>query len=209
MINKDNVNLVSKYLDELFPNAKCELYYTKDYELLLAVMLSAQATDKSVNEATIPLFKEYDSLEKLSKLSIKEIEYKIRNIGLFENKAKYMYQIIRILLNQYNGVVPKEKEVLTTFPGVGNKTANVVRIELFNIPEFPVDTHVNRLAKRFGFATQDDSLIKVENKLKNIFPEEEWIKRHHQLVLFGRYYCKAINPMCKNCKLIGICRENH
>ena len=204
---KENKELLLNYLDEILPNASCELNYSKDYELLLAVMFSAQTTDKKVNEATAKLFKKYDNLMDLNNISLEELEDSIRFIGLYKNKAKNAKKIIETLINEHNGVVPSDMDQLLALPGVGIKTANVVRAELFAIPAIAVDTHVERVSKRLKLATLKDDVLKVEKKLMKKFDKELWSKRHLQLVLFGRYYCKAVKPECETCRLKEICRD--
>lgn len=208
MTREEKCIIIEKYLDEILPNPGCELTYNSDYGFLIAVMLSAQCTDKKVNLVTKPFFEKYHSLEEIDALSIKEIEDNIRSLGLYKNKAKNLKGIAHELLARFNGKVPQDKNELMSLPGVGNKTANVVRVELFKIPEFPVDTHVERLAKRFKLADKSDDVLTVENKLKKDFKKENWIKLHHQFIHFGRYYCKAISPKCDGCKLAGICTKN-
>lgn len=208
MTRKEKCIIIEKYLDEILPNPGCELTYNSDYGFLIAVMLSAQCTDKKVNLVTKPFFEKYQSLEEIDALSIKEIEDNIKSLGLYKNKAKNLKGIAHELLTRFNGKVPQDKNELMSLPGVGNKTANVVRVELFKIPEFPVDTHVERLAKRFKLADKSDDVLTVENKLKKDFKKENWIKLHHQFIHFGRYYCKAISPKCEGCKLAGICTKN-
>ena len=150
---KKNTLLIEEYLDELFLNPKCELNYNKDYELLIAVMLSAQTTDKGVNKVTSILFNKYDSLEKLSNANIEDIKEIIKPIGNFNKKSKNIIEIAKILLDKFNGIVPKTHENLEILPGVGRKTANVVLGELYNIPTFPVDTHITRVANRLNQMT--------------------------------------------------------
>lgn len=208
MTREEKCIIIEKYLDEILPNPGCELTYNSDYGFLIAVMLSAQCTDKKVNLVTKPFFEKYHSLEEIDALSIKEIEDNIKSLGLYKNKAKNLKGIAHELLTRFNGKVPQDKNALMSLPGVGNKTANVVRVELFKIPEFPVDTHVERLAKRFKLADKNDDVLTVENKLKKDFKKENWIKLHHQFIHFGRYYCKAISPKCEGCKLAGICTKN-
>ena len=208
MTREEKCIIIEKYLDEILPNPGCELTYNSDYGFLIAVMLSAQCTDKKVNLVTKPFFEKYQSLEEIDALSIKEIEDNIKSLGLYKNKAKNLKGIAHELLTRFNGKVPQDKNELMSLPGVGNKTANVVRVELFKIPEFPVDTHVERLAKRFKLADKSDDVLTVENKLKKDFKKENWIKLHHQFIHFGRYYCKAISPKCDGCKLAGICTKN-
>ena len=205
MTMKTDINRLLEYLDELFPAAKCELFYVKDYELVIAVMLSAQTTDKSVNAVTPILFKKYPSLDALNDASTEDIEETIKQIGLYKNKAKNLKGIVKDLIERFNYVVPSDKEQLMTLPGVGNKTAGVIRAEIFQIPDLPVDTHILRIAKRLNLAKKDDEPIDVERRLKKIIPEERWIKSHHQLIHFGRYFCTARSPQCQNCKISDMC----
>ncbi len=202
---KTNIKPLLDYLDEILPTAKCELLYTKDYELVIAVMLSAQATDKSVNAVTPILFKKYPTLDALYNAPLEDIEEIIKPIGLYKNKAKNLKGIVKDLKERFNGVVPSNKDELMTLPGVGNKTAGVIRAEIFQIPDLPVDTHILRISKRLNLAKKDDEPIDVERKLKKIIPEERWIKSHHQLIHFGRYYCIARSPKCENCKISDMC----
>lgn len=201
-------DLIVSYLCELFPNPKCELNYNSDYELLIAIVLSAQTTDKNVNKVTSVLFKKYSSLEKLSNASVDELYSILRPIG-FKKKSIYVKEISTILLNEYGGVVPDKKELLIKLPGVGEKTANVFLSEYYNYPYIAVDTHVERVSKRLGLANKNDNVVQVEKKLMKKFSMDIWAKLHLQLVLFGRYHCKAIKPECSNCKLVDICREKN
>ena len=198
---------IIEFLDELFPNPRCELEYTKDYELLIAVMLSAQTTDKRVNMVTRILFNKYDTLEKLSKADLNDIIEIIKPIGTFNKKALNVINISKSLLNDKNGIVPNDREYLESLSGVGRKTTNVVLSNLYDIPCIAVDTHVSRVSKRLGLAKKNDDVLIIEKKLTKKFPEDKLCRLHHQLVLFGRYYCKAKNPLCKNCKLKDICNE--
>lgn len=195
------------YLDILFPNPRCELNYTKDYELLIAVMLSAQTTDKRVNMVTSVLFNKYKTLDALGCANIDDIKEIIKPIGTFNKKADNVIQIANRLLNDYNGIVPNNREYLESLPGVGRKTTNVVLANLFNEPLIAVDTHVARVSKRLGLALKNDDVLTIEKKLMKKFPKDKLVSLHHQLVLFGRYHCKAINPECVNCKLNNICRR--
>ena len=198
-------NDVINYFNEILKDAKCELNYTRDYELVIAVMLSAQTTDKAVNNVTKPLFEKYSSLDALNNASIEDIESIIKPIGLYKNKALNLKGIVKALIEKFNYSVPKDKDELMTLPGVGVKTANVVRIELFKESEFPVDTHVNRIAKRLKYALEEDSVLVVEEKLKKSFPKETHAKLHHQFIHFGRYYCISRSPKCEGCKLQQYC----
>lgn len=197
--------LVMKELNELYPNPRCELNYNKDYELLLAVMLSAQTTDKRVNMVTGPLFQKYDTLEKLDKLSCKEIENEIKTIGMYKQKAKHFKSIVSDLI-ALGGFVPNDREKLLKMSGVGRKTVNVVLSNLYNEPCIAVDTHVFRVSKRLGLAKDGDDVLEVEESLMKKFPKDNWSRLHHQLVLFGRYHCTAKNPSCETCNLKSICK---
>lgn len=198
---------IINYLDELFPNPKCELNYNKDYELLIAVMLSAQTTDKRVNMVTDVLFKKYDTLEKLSNADINDVINIIRPIGTFNKKAENVIKISKSLLKDKNGIVPNDREYLESLSGVGRKTTNVVLSNLYNEPCIAVDTHVSRVSKRLNLAKENDDVLVIEKKLNKKFPNDKLCRLHHQMVLFGRYYCKAKNPLCENCKLKSICKE--
>ena len=203
----DKIKTISSFLDETYPNVGCELKYNKDYELVIAVMLSAQTTDIAVNAITPTLFAKYDSLEKLSNAKLEDIEEIIHPIGLYKNKAKNVLLTTKMLVEYFNGEVPSDKDILQTFPGVGNKTAGVIRAEIFKIPDLPVDTHILRISKRLKIANKDDDPYKTEMKLKKSFDESTWIKIHHQLIHFGRDICKAKNPDCQKCKLTEFCKD--
>lgn len=200
-----STNRIENYLDELFPNPKCELNYNKDYELLLATMLSAQTTDKRVNMVTSILFKNYPNLKKLSKAKEEDIIKIIRPIGTFRKKASNLIEIAKRLEKECGGKLVNDRKYLESLPGVGRKTANVVLSNIYNVPCIAVDTHVSRVSKRLKLAKNTDNPLDIEKKLNIIFKKEELCKRHHQLVLFGRYYCKAIKPECETCKLKDIC----
>ncbi len=201
-------NFISKYLDELIPEPWCELEFNKDYELLIAIVLSAQTTDKRVNSVTNILFNKYNSIKALSEAKINDIEQILRPLGTYKKKSIYVSEIAKRLVAQYNGEVPSDRTKLEELPGVGRKTVSVFLCEYYNYPEFAVDTHVDRVSKRLGLVNKNDDVLKVEKKLKKIFPQGEWGKRHKQFVLFGRYYCKAVKPSCDNCKLKNICKKN-
>lgn len=199
--------LIDNYLDELFPNPVCELVYNNDYQLLMAIVLSAQSTDKRVNSVTPILFSRYSSLEDIRRADLKDLEVIIRPIGSYRKKSFYLKEIAGILVEQYNGVVPQNYEDLIKLPGVGRKTANVFLSEYYNYPAIAVDTHVERVSKRLGLADDSDSVLDIEQKLMNYFLRNDWSKRHLQLVLFGRYKCKAVKPMCDGCMLHSICKK--
>lgn len=203
------IEVFLNYLDELIPNPVCELNYNKDYELLIAVVLSAQCTDKIVNKVTKILFNKYDNLERLSAANIEDIINIVRPCGSFNKKANYVKRISEILIEKHNKAIPNNRESLESMPGVGRKTASVVLSELFNMPAIAVDTHVIRVTKRLGISKQKDNVLKIEKKLMKLVPKERWKRTHQQIVLFGRYHCTARNPKCNNCKLYGnICEWN-
>lgn len=206
---KMNKEFLYEGLDKLFPNPVCELKYTKDYELVIAVMLSAQTTDKRVNEVTKILFKKYPTLNDLDKVSISEIEKNIKSIGMYKNKSKNLKSIVSSLISL--GKVPNEKNELEKLNGVGRKTASVVLAELFNIPAMPVDTHIERVSKRLGIANEKDNVLIIENKLCKLLDKDKWNRLHKQLVLFGRYHCISRNPKCIECPLKENCKyyKNH
>ena len=206
MLTKEQFLEVSQYLDSLFPNAKCELFYSQDYELVIAVMLSAQTTDKAVNNVTNNLFKKYPTLKSLVDADIKDIENEIKSLGLYKNKAANIKGIAETLYYDFNSILPSDKNELQKLPGIGNKSAGVIRCEVFKIPDLPVDTHIIRISNRLGIANSKDEPIDIERKLKKIIPEEQWIKSHHQLIHFGRYFCTARNPKCDECKIKKYCK---
>ena len=207
MTKQQKMQQILDYLDEIFPNVGCELNYQKDYELVIAVMLSAQTTDASVNAVTAHLFKRYPSLESLANAELEDIEQEIHSIGLFKNKAKNIIGIAQTLIEKFNGVIPQDKDLLQQLPGIGNKSAGVVRAEIFKIPDLPVDTHILRISKRFGLVNKDADPYETEQTLKKLINEDRWIKTHHQLIHFGRYLCTARKPACESCKLAHICKK--
>ena len=200
------MNSIDEYLDYLFPNPRCELEYNKDYELLIAIVLSAQSTDKRVNMVTPILFDRYPSLKALKEADLETLEDIIRPIGSFRKKILYVKEIAKMIDEEYNGIVPKNRELLIKMPGVGRKTANVFLGEFYNEPAIAVDTHVERVSKRLGIAKKNDNVLEVEKRLEKYFSKDVWAKRHLQLVLFGRYYCKAIKPDCKDCLIKDKCK---
>ena len=205
MKKTSRVEKIQQYLDYLFPDPQCELIYHSDYELLIAVVLSAQSTDKRVNSVTPILFQKYPTLKALKEASLEDLENILRPIGSYHKKASYIKEIARIIVDDYQGSMPCDRKILESFLGVGRKTVNVVFSEYYHIPAFAVDTHVERVSKRLGLAKEQDNVLTIEEKLKKAFPKEEWGRRHLQMVLFGRYYCKAIKPDCSSCKLKEIC----
>lgn len=206
-MNKATIDRILNVLDDMFPDAKCELDYSNELELLIAVMLSAQTTDASVNKLTKSLFNKYKTAQDYANASIEELENDLRTIGLYRNKAKNVKTMCQTLIALHDGKVPCNHDLLTALPGVGRKTANVVMSEGFKIPFIAVDTHVERISKRLKIALKKDSVLEVEKKLMKRIPKERWIKTHHQFIFFGRYHCKAMNPNCGECPLIDICSE--
>lgn len=194
----------NKKLDMMISDAKCELNYNRDYELVIATVLSAQCTDKGVNEVTSVLFGTYD-IYGLASADKKDVERIIRSCGSYTKKSGYIIEIAKSLINNYNGVVPNDREYLESLPGVGRKTANVVLSNLFDVPCIAVDTHVERVSKRLKIARKNDSVLLVEKKLMKLIPKDLWSRSHHQLVLFGRYICKARGPECDKCAFYNDC----
>ncbi len=184
-------------LDNLFPNPICELNYEKDYELLIATLLSAQSTDKRVNSVTKILFSKYDIFS-LKDASIEDIEKIIYPVGTYKRKALYVKELAKRLVEDYSGVVPNNREYLEKLPGVGHKTCNVVLANIYNVPTIAVDTHVTRVANRLGL-TKSEDVLKIEQDLMDFFPKNKWNRVHLQLVLFGRYICKSKKPECDKC----------
>ena len=193
-------------LDRMIPNPVCELNYTQDYELLLAVMMSAQTTDKRVNMVTDILYKKYPTLQALSQADLQDIIEIIRPIGTFYKKAQNIKAISKYLLEECNGKVPNNRTSLESLPGVGRKTTNVVLSILYNVPCIAVDTHVERVSKRLGLAKEKDSVLEVEKKLTRKLSKDKLNKLHHQILLFGRYYCKSRNPECHICPFTDMCK---
>ena len=203
------MNKVLDYLDELFPNPQCELNYNKDYEFLIAIVLSAQTTDKRVNKVTEVLFNKYSSLDSLSCADILDIEDIIREIGTFRRKSIYVVEIAKRLVNDGYDYIPNDRKYIESLPGVGHKTANVFLSNIYGEEAIAVDTHVSRVSKRLGLVRKNDNVVKIEKKLERKIPRSKWGRVHHQLVLFGRYYCKAIRPKCDSCKLKSKCNYKY
>ena len=200
------INRITNYLDSLFPNPICELKYNKDYELLLAIVMSAQTTDKRVNSVTEVLFKKYDTLEKLRTANLEDIENIIRPIGTFKKKSIFIKEIATRLLSDNYKIVPNDRKYLESLPGVGRKTVNVFLSVIYEEPAIAVDTHVERVSKRLGLAKENDTVLTVEQKLMKKLPKHKWSKTHHQMVHFGRYKCKSMAPLCTDCQLKDICK---
>jgi endonuclease-3 len=192
--------------EEMFPNAECELLHDNGFELLIAVMLSAQTTDKSVNSLTRNLFSKYKTPEDYAKADIKDLEQDLRRIGLYKNKAKNVKSMSQMLIDHYDRKVPSSQLELEKLPGVGRKTANVVLSVWFDVPRIAVDTHVDRVSKRLKLAFKSDSVLKVEEKLMRKIPKDKWSDTHHKMIFFGRYHCTSRNPKCEGCRLKHHCR---
>ncbi len=195
-------------LDIMVPDPKCSLEYSKDYELLIATLLSAQCTDERVNKVTKVLFAEYD-IYKLANSEPTDIIDIIRPCGNMNKKSVYIIDIAKSLVANYDGHVPNDRAYLESLPGIGRKTANVVLGNVFKEPTLAVDTHVERVAKRLGLANIDDNVLTIENKLMALFPKEKWLDLHHQLVLFGRHTCKSRTPLCDKCLLKKYCKQKN
>ena len=186
----DRSKIIISELQKLYPETPIPLNHNGPFTLLIAVVLSAQSTDKKVNELTEELFKVADTPQKMVNLGIDNIYKYIKQLGLSRQKSKNTYNLSKILLEKYNGVVPNTFEELESLPGVGHKTASVVMSQVFNIPSFPVDTHIHRLSQRWGL-TNGKNVIQTEKDLKRIFPMSLWNKLHLQIIFYGREYCTA------------------
>jgi endonuclease-3 len=202
----NRAEIILDVLESMFPDAHVELNHQNNFELLIAVVLSAQTTDISVNKITKPLFQKYPTAFELSEALIEDIESIIKTIGLYRNKAKNIQMLSKDLVAKFNGEVPSNRKDLEALPGVGRKTANVVLSNAFGIPALAVDTHVARVSMRLGLAKENDSVLEIEKKLMRKIPKELWQKAHHQLIFFGRYHCLAKNPKCGACPLYDICK---
>ncbi|MBQ7223535.1 MAG: endonuclease III [Erysipelotrichaceae bacterium] len=197
---------IYEQLDLMFPQAGCELNYGSLFQLAVAVTLSAQTTDVSVNRVTRELFARYPDPESLAQADIKDLEAIIRSIGLYRNKAANIKALARELVENHNGEVPDTMEELVKLPGIGRKTANVILSEGYKVPAIAVDTHVHRVSIRLRLAGENDTVEKVEEKLMEQFPREQWSHLHHLLIHFGRYRCQARKPQCEGCPFTDFCR---
>jgi endonuclease III len=207
MLNNAQIRHCLDVMAEMYPDAHCELNHSNPFELVIAVALSAQCTDVLVNKVTKHLFQKYKTPEDYLSVPIEELENDIRSIGLYRNKAKNIQKLSKMLIEDYNREVPRDRDELTNLPGVGRKTANVVVSVAFGIPTIAVDTHVERVSKRLGICRWKDSVLEVEKTLMKKVPREEWSDTHHRLIFFGRYHCKAQSPQCGQCPLLELCRE--
>ena len=207
MLSKEKTMEALSRMYDMFPDAVGELHSDSPFQLLIAVILSAQATDVSVNKATPALFKAYPTPEALAQAPIEDIIEKIKMIGLYRNKAKNIKACAQMLLDNYDGVVPNSREELIKLPGVGRKTANVVLGDAFGVPAIAVDTHVERVTKRLRICKLNASVTEVAATLMRKIPKDLWVKSHHTLIFFGRYHCTARSPKCEICPLLDMCQE--
>ena len=202
----NNAYKIYQKIAELFPNAHCELDFNNPFEMLIATVLSAQATDISVNKVTPVLFGKYHDAYALSKADEEDVTKIIKSVGLAKTKAHNTIALARELVDKYHGEVVPSYDVLISLPGVGRKTANVVLAEAFDIPRIGVDTHVSRVARKLGLSSSKD-VIKIEEDLMGLFPKKMWKDVHLKLLFFGRYFCKSKNPKCEECPFRDICQK--
>lgn len=195
-------------LETLFPDAHCELVHETPFQLLVAVVLSAQTTDASVNRVTPDLFAKWPDAASLQHAPLEEVESVLRRLGLYRTKSKNIIALSRELMDRFDGTVPQSFKDLESLPGVGRKTANVVRSVAFDIPSMAVDTHVERVSKRLGLAQPEDDPRKVEEKLRRKLPRARWNRAHHELIFFGRYFCTARKPKCEDCPFASFCKKS-
>ncbi|MGP5428094.1 endonuclease III [Enterococcus malodoratus] len=207
MLNKEMTMEALNRMYQMFPDAVGELHSESPFQLLIAVILSAQATDISVNKATPALFAVYPTPEAMAQAPMEDLIAKIKTIGLYRNKAKNIKACAQMLLENYGGSVPTTREELIKLPGVGRKTANVVLGDAFGVPAIAVDTHVERVTKRLRICKLSASVTEVEATLMRKIPKELWVKSHHTLIFFGRYHCTARAPKCDICPLLDMCQD--
>ena len=207
-MKRSSKEYIIENLDRLYPDAHCELNHKDSFELLIAVVLSAQTTDVSVNRVTPALFEKYPDALSLSEASEEDVMRLIHSIGLYKNKSRNIINLAKELVKRFNGEVPSKREELESLPGVGRKTANVVLSNCFDYPAFAVDTHVSRVSKRLMIARKEEDVLTIEKKLMKFFPRNCWSRLHHQFIFFGRYKCKAKNPECTDCPFRDSCRKD-
>lgn len=205
-LGRERLRKVLAIIGEMYPDAHCELDYQTPFQLLVAVILSAQTTDKSVNKVTPHLWQHYPTIADLAAANVVDVENDLRTIGLYKNKARNIVKTARAVLQDFDGVVPKTHKELENLPGVGRKTANVVLAEIYKVPSIAVDTHVSRVAKRLNISAQDASVTEIEHDLMKKIPKRDWIVTHHRLIFFGRYFCLAKNPKCAICPVQSYCK---
>jgi len=207
MNKKDRVAFILGFLNKTYPDPPIPLNHNSTYELLIAVLLSAQCTDERVNKVTPVLFSKANSPRKMIKIKIDEIYNIVRPCGLGPKKSKAIYNLSQILVDQYNSNVPENLQALEALPGVGHKTASVIMAQGFGHPAFPVDTHIHRLAQRWGL-TNGKSVVQTEKDLKKLFPIEKWNKLHLQIIFYGRQYCTARGCDGTKCNICKTCYPN-
>lgn len=203
---KANIDEILRVFSRIYPNPKCELKFDTPFQLLMATILAAQATDKKVNEVTAGLFRKYKSPEDFLKLIEGELAEEIKSINFYKTKARNILSLCRILVDEFDGQVPRNREDLVRLPGVGRKTANVVLSNAFDIPAIAVDTHVHRVSNKLGLV-DTNNVLDTELELQKIIPENQWNKAHNYLVLHGRYVCNARKPKCEVCELNSLCKS--
>ncbi len=205
MVTKEEKETIFNGLKTMHPNAGCELNFSSTYELLVAVILSAQCTDKRVNEVTKKLFKKYNTPEQIAPLTVEDLKPYIFSCGFYNNKGNNIIAMSKALVEKYHGEVPDDFDKLVALPGVGRKTASVVLCVGFDKPAMPVDTHVNRVSRRIGLSDGKD-VNEVEEDLKKLFDPKDWNALHHTLIFHGRYICHSRKPDCEACTLQETCR---
>lgn len=204
--NATPVESLLSIAEAMFPDARCELTFQTPFQLAIAVILSAQTTDQAVNKVTPSLFAAYPDATTMAKADIHDLEYALRSIGLYRNKAQNILKLARILTEDFHGELPDDFDTLITLPGIGRKSANVIVAVAFHQPGLAVDTHVLRVTQRLGIVALSDDPVKAEHKLKRMIPRLRWSDAHHAILFFGRYHCTAKKPSCDRCPLISTCR---
>ena len=205
-VGRERLKKILAIIGDMYPEARGELEWETPFQLLIAVILSAQTTDKAVNKVTPNLWKHYPEIEDLAKANLLDVEECLRTIGLYKNKARNIIKTARVILQDFDGQVPKTHKELETLPGVGRKTANVVLAEVYGIPSIAVDTHVSRIAKRLNISAPDADVKEIEEDLMKKIPKKDWILTHHRLIFFGRYHCLAKKPKCDICPVQSYCK---
>lgn len=205
-VGRERLKKILAIIGEMYPEARGELEWETPFQLLIAVILSAQTTDKAINKITPNLWKKYPEIADLANANLEDVEDCLRTIGLYKNKAKNIVKTARVILRDFDGKVPKTHKELESLPGVGRKTANVVLAEVYGIPSIAVDTHVSRIAKRLNISAPDADVTEIEQDLMKKIPKKDWILTHHRLIFFGRYHCLAKKPKCDICPVQSYCK---
>ena len=205
-VGRERLKKILAIIGEMYPEARGELEWETPFQLLIAVILSAQTTDKAVNKITPNLWKKYPEIADLANANLEDVEDCLRTIGLYKNKAKNIVKTARAILRNFDGKVPKTHKELESLPGVGRKTANVVLAEVYGILSIAVDTHVSRIAKRLNISAPDADVTEIEQDLMKKIPKKDWILTHHRLIFFGRYHCLAKKPKCDICPVQSYCK---